>query len=191
MFGQRTSIFVREQVAMMKLRDTYDLLDPESQAALGQARDEPAPWAKWLRLIVKKTLLPTTVNVYSGNDPRPVLSVRKHPGFLRTRLDVIDGQGQTLAQLRSKLFSLGGTFLIFDPSGREIGQLKGDWKGWDYSATIQGQPIGVVTKKWAGLFKEAFTNADQYLVKSERPEHLPLLLGLAMAVDVVYKEQQG
>lgn len=191
MFGQRTSIFVKEKVAMMKLRDTYDLLEPETQAVLGQVKDEPATWAKWLRLIVKKGLLPTTVNVYSGGDPRPVLSVHKHPGFLRTRLEVHDGRGGTLAQLRSKLFSLGGSFVIYDPSGQEIGQLKGDWKGWDYSATIQGQPIGVVTKKWAGLLKEAFTNADQYLVKSERPEQLPLLLGLALAVDIVYKERQG
>jgi uncharacterized protein YxjI len=191
MFGQRTSIFVREQVAMMKLRDTYDLLDPESQTTIGQAKDEPASWAKWLRLIVKKALLPTTVNVYSGSNPQPVLSVRKHSAFLRTRLEVFEGQGRLLAQLRSKLFSLGGAFLILDASGQQIGELKGNWKGWDYSATIQGMPIGVVTKKWAGLFKEVFTSADQYLVKSERPDQLPLLLGLALAVDVVYKEKKG
>jgi uncharacterized protein YxjI len=191
MFGQRTSIFVREQVAMLKLRDTYDLLDPDTQSVLGQAKDEPSSWAKWLRLIVKKALLPTTVNVYSGSNPQPVLSIKKHPGFIRTKLEVRDGQGSTLAQLRSKFFSMGGAFRIYDPSGQEIGELKGNWKGWDYSATIQSQPIGVVTKKWAGLFKEAFTSSDQYLVKSERPEQLPLLLGLALAVDVVYKEKQS
>jgi uncharacterized protein YxjI len=191
MFGQRVSIFVREQVAMMKLRDTYDLLDPDSQMVLGQVRDEPATWAKWLRLIVKKVMLPTTLNVYSGSNPQPVLSVKKHAGFLRTNLAVVDGQGRVLAQLRSKLFSLGGAFLILDPAGQEIGQMKGDWKGWDYAATLHGQPAGIVTKKWAGALKEVFTNADQYLVQSERPEQLPLLLGLALAVDVVYKERQG
>lgn len=191
MFGQRQAIFVREQVAVMKLRNTYDLLDPDSQQVIGQAKDEPAPWAKWLRLLVKKALLPTTVNVYSGSHPQPLLSVKKHPGLLRTRLAVTDGQGRVLAQLRSKVFTLGGSFQIFDPSGQEAGQLKGDWKGWDYAGTLHGQPIGVVTKKWAGALKEVFTNADQYLVKSERPDQLPLLLGLALAVDLVYKERQG
>jgi uncharacterized protein YxjI len=191
MFGQRTSVFVKEQVAVMKLRDTYDLLDPENQAILGEIRDEPATWAKWLRLLVNKSLLPTIVNVYATGNPQALLSIKKHPGFLRTRLEILDGQGRGMAQLRSKLFTLGGAFIIFDPSGREVGQIKGDWKGWDYAATIQGQPVGVVTKKWAGVMKEVFTNADQYLVKSERPEQLPLLLGLALAVDVVYKEQQG
>lgn len=191
MFGSRTAIFVKERVAMMKLRDVYDLLDPESQAVIGEVKDEPAAWAKWLRLLVKKVYLPTFVNVYAGGSSQVLLTVRKHPGFLRTRLEVLDAQGRCLAQLRSKLFSLGGAFVIFDSAGLEIGQLKGDWKGWDYTATIQGQPVGVVTKKWAGVLKEVFTNADQYLVKAERPEQLPLLLGLALAVDVVYKEQQG
>lgn len=191
MFGQRTAVFVKERVAMMKLRDTYDLLDPETQTVLGEVRDEPATWAKWLRLFVKKRMLPTVLNVYAGGGTQPVLSVKKHAGFLRTRLEVLDGQGQPLAQMRSKLFSLGGAFLIFDPLGHETGAIKGDWKGWDYAATIQGQPIGVVTKKWAGVLKEVFTNVDQYLVKSERPEQLPMLLGLALAIDVVYKERQG
>lgn len=191
MFGQRRSIFVRERVAVMKLRDTYDLLEPDTQAVLGQAKDEPASWAKWLRLLVKKTLLPTTLNVYSGSDPRPVLRVRKHPGLLRTWLAVMDAHGQVLVRLRSKVFSLGGAFLIFDPAGQEIGQLKGDWKGWDYAASLHGQPLGIITKKWAGVLKEVFTNADQYLVQSERPDQLPVLLGLALAIDVVYKERQG
>jgi len=191
MFGQRTAIFVHEQVALLKLRDTYDLLDPESQAPLGQAKDEPATWAKWARLLVKKRMLPTTLNVYSTGNPAPVLSVHKRPGFLRTRLEVRGGDGRTLARMRSKVFSLGGAFAIEDPMGQPVGELKGDWKGWDYKATIQHQEIGLVTKKWAGFLKEAFTNADKYLVQSERPENLPLLLGLALAVDVVYKENQG
>lgn len=190
MFGHRTSIFVREHVAVLKLRDTYDLIDPETGTLLGMVKDEPAPWAKWLRLLVEKTYLPTMLNVYQDGCPRPILRVRKHAGFLRTRLEIQDDQGRRLAQLRNKVFSLGGAFRIFEPSGREIGQLKGDWKGWDYSATIQERSIGIVTKKWSGLLKEAFTNADQYLVQAERPEQLALLLGLALAVDLVYKDRQ-
>jgi len=191
MFGTRTAIFVSEQVALMKLRDTYDLLDPESQATIGQAKDEPASWAKWLRLMVKKQMLPTTLNVYATGQPRPVLSVHKSPGIFRTRLEVRNGDGSVLARIRSKVFSMGGAFSIDDATGQPVGELKGNWKGWDYKATLQGQQVGIVTKKWAGLFKEAFTSADKYLVQSERPENLALLLGLALAVDVVYKERQG
>lgn len=191
MFGQRVSIFVKERVSLLKLRDTYDLLDADTQAVIGEVRDEPAAWAKWLRLLVKKALLPTCVNAYAVGNPRQVLSVKKAPALFRTRLQILDAHGRCLAHVRSKIFSLGGAFVIFDPMGQEIGLLKGDWKGWDYTATIQGQPVGIVTKKWAGLMKEVFTNADQYLVRSERPDQLLLLLGLALAVDLVYKERQG
>ncbi|WP_005036420.1 phospholipid scramblase-related protein [Holophaga foetida] len=191
MFGQRTAIFVREHASLLKLRDTYDLLEPETQSILGQAKDEPASWAKWLRLVVQKTMLPTTVNVYFGANPAPVLSVHKRAALLRTRLEIRDGAGRPLAALQSKLFTIGGSFRIMDPSGQEIGEFKGNWKGWDYSATLQGQAIGIVTKKWAGVLKEVFTNADQYLVQAQRAEHLPLMLGLALAVDLVYKERQS
>lgn len=191
MFGQRTSIFVHEKVAFMKLCDTYDLLEPESQAPLGQAKDEPATWARFARFLVKKHMLPTTLNVYAAGNPQPQLSIHKGVGFFRTRLEVKGADGRVLARIRSKVFSLGGAFTIEDVSGQPVGELKGDWKGWDYKATVQGRQIGVVTKKWAGVLKEVFTNADKYLVQSERPEDLPLLLGLALAVDVVYKERQG
>jgi len=190
-FGQRTSLFVREQVSLLKLRDTYDLLEAETQTPLGQAKDEPATWAKWLRLGVKKAFLPTTLNVYAGGNPSPVLRIHKRPAILRTRLEVRDASGQILAGLQSKVFSMGGAFRILDPAGQEIGELKGNWKGWDYEATIQGQSIGIVTKKWSGLLKEVFTNADQYLVQAHQPQHLSLMLGLALSVDLVYKERQG
>lgn len=191
MFGTRTTIFVKEHVAVFKLSDTYDLMDTESQAPLGQAKDEPASWAKWLRLLVHKRYLPTTVNVYGQGSAQPLLSIHKRAAFLRTSLAVCDGQGRPLVFMRSKIISLGGAFMLEDAQGRQIGELKGDWKGWDYAATLEGRSLGRVTKKWAGILKEAFTNADQYLVQAERAEDLPLMLGMAMAVDVVFKEQQG
>lgn len=191
MFGTRTTIFVKEHVAVFKLADTYDLLDTETQAPLGQAIDEPAPWAKWLRLAVDKRYLPTTVNVYAQGSGQPLVSIHKKPALFRTRLVVSDGQGRPLVFMRSKLISLGGAFMLEDAQGRQIGELKGDWKGWDYAATLEGRTVGRVTKKWAGILKEAFTNADQYLVQAERAQDLPLMLGMAMAVDRVFKEQQG
>jgi len=191
MFGQRKAIFVREQLNLLKLRDTYDLLDPDTQATLGQAKDEPAAWAKWMRLAVQKSMLPTTVSVYSQGGASPVLRVHKRPAFLRTRLEIQDGAGRPLAGLQSRLFTLGGSFRITDPQGQEMGELCGDWKGWDYSASLNGRPLGSVTKKWAGVLKEVFTSADQYLVQADRAEDLPLMLGLALAVDLVYKERQS
>lgn len=194
LFEARKSLFIKEEVALLKLTDTYNLLDPDTGAQLGQAKDEPA--MKWLRLLLKKVFLPTDVRVYGAGQTTPLLTVHKHVGFLRTRLTVHGPSGELLAQLRSKLFTLGGAFEVTGAQGLPMGELKGDWKGWDFTFTVNGQVFGRITKKWAGLAKELFTNADQYLVvleaEGERTPHgLALLTGLALAVDVVYKERQG
>lgn len=190
-FQNRTRLFVKERVSLLKLRDTYDLLEVENLDSVGLAKDEPPTWAKWARLLAKKALLPTTLNVYADNHPHPQLSIHKRPGIFRTRLEIRDAYGQLLVQVISRVFTLGGALVIQDGGRQPIGELTGDWKGWDYTATIRGEAIGRVTKKWAGLAKELFTNADQYLVESRQPQHFSLVLGLALAVDLVYKERQG
>lgn len=196
MLGSRTSLFVKERVGFLRLTDVYDLLDPESQSPLGEARDEPHPAAKWSRLVVNKSLLPTTVNVYLGSNPAPALCVRKRGALLRGRLEVLDASGQPLARLTSRLLTIGGAFDVTDPTGRPLADVKGDWKGWNFSVTrADGRPFGVITKKWAGLAKEVFTNADQYLVALDpasyaQPRALEVLLGTALAIDLIFKEQQ-
>lgn len=196
MLQGRTSLFVKERVGFFKLTDVYDLLDPDSQAPLGEARDEPHPVAKWSRLLVKKSLLPTTVNVYAGGGPLPVLQVRKKVTFLRGRVELLDAGGTPLGSLTSRILSLGGAFDLVDPAGRPLAEVKGDWKGWNFTATrADGQPYGVITKKWAGLATEMFTSADQYLVALDpashtQPRAMEILLGAALAIDMTYKEQQ-
>jgi uncharacterized protein YxjI len=48
-----------------------------------------------------------------------------------------------------------------------------------------------VTKKWAGLAKEIFTSADNYVIHlapGQPQEAVALLLAAGIAIDTVYKE---
>lgn len=185
---------VKERVAFVKLTDTYDIVDPQTGTAIAVAKEEPEAWAKWLRLIVKKGLMPTTINVYEGVNPTPVLSIRRGVAFLRPKVTVTAAGGQAVGHFVAKAFSLGGAFRMFDAQGTEIGMVKGDWKGWNFTmSTPSGQEIGKVTKKWAGLGKEFFTTADNYVIAltdgQVRPNVAPLLLAAGIAIDTVYKEQ--
>ncbi len=49
---ERTSFFVKERAGLLKLTDTYDILDPATGRIIGIAREEPPVWAKWLRLVI-------------------------------------------------------------------------------------------------------------------------------------------
>jgi uncharacterized protein YxjI len=196
MLLNRNTFFVKERVAFAKLTDTYDLLDPATQQTVGIAREEPPAWATWLRLLINKQLMPTRVNIYEGEGQPPVVSIHRGVSLWRTRVTVTNGDGRQLGYFKSKLFSLGGGFFVFDPADKQIADIKGDWKGWNFKMTAtDGHEIGTVTKKWAGIGKELFTSADNYIISfsngvASTPDVCALLLAAGIAIDTVYKEKK-
>jgi uncharacterized protein YxjI len=190
---ERTSFFVKERTGLLKLTDTYDILDPATGQNIGIAREEPPIWAKWLRLVIEKHLMPTTVNIYEQEGQPPVLSIHRGFTFIRSKIQVV-AAGKPLGYFKSKLISIGGGFNVFDNQDQQVAEVKGNWKGWDFRfISKQGREIGSVTKKWAGLGKELFTSADNYIISlkdlsGSSPVASALLLAAGLAIDVVYKE---
>lgn len=195
MLLDRQQYFVKERVSVLKLTDTYDIFDPATQSQIGVAKDEPSALAKFARLLVKRHFLPTTVNVYESDSAPPVLSIRKKPGFLRVSVIVTDATQRELGRFQSKLFSLGGGFLVFDATGQQVADVKGDWKGWNFRfLDSSGTELGVVTKTWAGVGRELFTTADNYMISFSANDggaahRGALLLAAGLAIDLVFKEQ--
>ena len=137
---ERTTFFVKERVAVLKLTDTYDILDPVTGQPIGIAKEEPPTWAKWLRLVVEKGKLPTAVNVYEAEGRPPVLSMRRGFTFLRSKIQVVAGDGRSLGFFRSKLISLGGGFHVFDATEQQVAEVKGNWKGVGFQVPQQERP---------------------------------------------------
>ncbi len=193
MLTDRKTFFVKEHVALMKLTDTYDILDPETKTVIGTAKEEPPTWSKYLRILVNKAILPTRLNVYEKEGGPPVLSVQKL-GFFRATLPVTGPQGESLGFFKTKAFSFGGGFWVHDAQGERYAEVKGDWKGWNFRfLTTEGEELGTVTKKWAGVGKELFTSADNYMIsigdmKEGQDTANALLLAAGLAIDVVFKE---
>ena len=187
--------FIKERVAVLKLTDTYDIFDPQTKVQVGIAREEPATWAKFLRLAVNKRLLPTTIRIYEREEMPALLSLRKKFTFIRSEVVLTDTNDRMLGTFRSKLFSLGGGFFIFDAQGNKFAEVKGDWKGWNFRfLDDSGRELGVVTKKWAGIGKELLTSADNYVISlnengTKAADSIPLLLAAGLAIDIVYKEK--
>ncbi len=86
---------------------------------------------------------------------------------------------------------------MYDATGQKFAEVKGDWKGWNFKLLdANGLELGIITKKWAGLGRELFTNADQYVISMSDsapsvPDRAALLLAAALAVDLVFKEDQS
>lgn len=199
LLGHR-QFFIKERVAFLKLTDVYDILDPVSGEQIGTAREEPPDWAKYLRLVVNKHLLPTRVNIYEGtgeDGTAPAFSITRSVAIFRPKVTVIDARGAVLGRFVTKVLSFsltGGNFFVHDPSDNVVAEVKGDWKGWNFRfLDAGGNEIGLVAKKWAGLGKELFTSADNYIISltdsaPRGPETAALLLAAGLAIDLVFKE---
>lgn len=192
---ERSTFFIKEHAAVFKLTDTFDILDPVTGQNIGIAKEEPPVWAKWLRLVINKSQMPTAINIYEVEGQPPVLSIKRGFTFLRAKVKVVAGDGRSLGYFKSKLISIGGGFNVFDNADQQVAEVKGNWKGWDFRfLNKQGREIGTVTKKWAGLGKELFTSADNYIISltdlsGASPDAASLLLAAGLAIDVVYKEK--
>lgn len=193
----RNMYFIRERIGLLKFTDTYDILDPETQEQIGIAKERPGGLVHLLRLFVSKRLLPTKVFVYQGEDPnddvRLVFSIQRGFSLFRPKVNIVDRTGDVVGRLQSKFFSVGGAFRVFDAGGNEVAMVKGDWKGWNFRFLDASEvEIGSITKKWAGIGKELFTSADNYIItlnEEPTPEKALLLLAAGLAVDTVYKER--
>lgn len=193
MLDRRTYV-VKERVGFMKLASTYDLLDAETGQPIGIAKEEPPGIVKYLRLAVNNRWLPTIVNVYERETDPPVLTIHRGVALFRPKVHVTAG-GRELGYFRARAISIGPSFRIFDTQDREIGSVKGDWKGWNFQLLGSGgEELGRVTKKWAGFGKELFTTADTYVISlgdaaAGRRETAQLLLAAGLAIDTVFKEK--
>lgn len=188
----RRLLFVREHVGLLKLTDTYDLLDPDTQQPVGIVRENISGWVKGLRLLINKSLMPTRVEIATAVDQPPVLILKRGVTFVRSRVDVLDGREGRIGYLKSKLFSLGGGFHVFSADDQKFAEVRGDWKGWNFKLLdLNGHEMGRVTKKWAGLGRELFTSADNYMIEvRDGTASNALLLAAALAIDLVFKEKK-
>ncbi len=191
----RNLYLIKEHARILKLVDRYDIFDPKTGEQIGIVKDEPSSFLKYLRLFMKKRNLPTTVNVYENEDAAPVFSIRKHMPIIRSKVQVIDGNGMPIGYFKSKILTIGGGFNVFDMQDNKIADIKGDWKGWNFKfLDPSGAEIGTVTKKWAGIGKELFTTADTYMIsidetKSDHKTNM-MLLAAGLAIDIVFKERR-
>lgn len=188
----KSTYLVRERVGLLKLVDTYDIFEADTGTQVAIAQEKPGAFILFLRFLINKQMLPTTVNIAPQADAAPIIVIHRKFSFLRSKVSVKAGDGRELGYFKSKILSLGGGFLVFNKADQQIAEIKGNWKGWDFKfLTTAGAEIGTVTKQWAGIAKELFTSADNYVINlaaGQPQEAVLLLIAAGIAIDTIYKE---
>ena len=189
----RNLFFVKEHTGIFKAANNFDIYDPENQQQLMTCREEKLGFfTRILRFTEYKRMTPFNI-VVSSTSGEKVLTVKRGVSLLRSKVEVLDEHDNVVGKLKQQLFSLGGKFSVLDADENFLFSLKGKWTSWDFKFVKDDMEFARVTKKWAGIGKEFFTSADNYILKVE--DQVPqdnnirvLLLGAVLCIDMVLKE---
>ncbi|MCH7683620.1 MAG: RNAase [Gemmatimonadetes bacterium] len=189
----RNVFLVKEHVGMFKAANNYDICDPETGDVIMLCREENlGALTKFFRFTKYKRMTPFDIRITTP-EGQQLVRVTRGLTFLRSKVTVLNGNDEVVGGFSQKLLAIGGAFDVLDQDDQVICSLKGKWTGWDFRFVAGDTEFAHVTKKWAGIGKEFFTSADNYILKiadTVPPDNRVRLLILAavMCIDMVLKE---
>lgn len=141
-----------------------------------------------------KALRPFTLRVID-DDQQTVIQVNRPFRFFFHRAEISDGQGQPLGAIQRRFAILRRVYSVLDASGSEVLELFGPiLHPWTFQIRQNGVEQGKITKKWSGLLKEGFTDADNFGVvfpAAWEVELKAVLLGAVFLIDFAHFENKG
>jgi uncharacterized protein YxjI len=185
---------VKEHVGMFKASSNFDIYDPQTQQIILNCREENLGiFTKIFRFTDYKRMTPFNIEIKTTTGQK-VVTVRRGVSLFLSTVEVLDENDVVIGKFKQKFFSIGGKFEVLDANERPLCTLKGKWTGWDFKfVSSDNKEFATVTKKWAGLGKEMFTSADNYVlqISQDVPENHPLrqlIMAAVMCIDFVLKE---
>jgi len=184
---------IKEHIGMFKAANNYDIYDPATNEIIMNCRENNLGFfTKMLRFTDYKRMTPFDVEISTASGEK-IISVKRGIAWFRSTVEVFDEKDRLLGTFKQKFLSIGGKFEILDKNEKPAATLQGKWTGWDFKFSHENKQLAQVSKKWAGMGKEFFTSADNYVLQIEEnvaPESplRQLILAAVMCIDMVLKE---
>ncbi len=97
-----------------------------------------------------------------------------------------------LGTIKRKFSVFRKIYMVTDADGRELFRLDGPFfHPWTFHIVKDGERCGKITKKWSGLLKESFTDADNFGVifpTGSDAKQRALLVGAVFLIDFAHFE---
>lgn len=125
---------------------------------------------------------------------QPVLRALHPFRFLFQRLEVSDASGRRIGAIQQRWGWFTKRFDVEDASGGVVLTMSsGLFRPWTFPFSRDGREVARIEKKWAGLLKEAFTDADRFRVcfGPTSADERALLLAAAIFTDLQYFERKA
>jgi len=191
--ANRNLFFVKEHIGMFKAANNYDIFNPDTQEMIMTCREEKLGFfTKLLRFTDYKRMTPFNIEIKTATDEK-VLTVKRGVAIFLSTVEVFDENDLLIGRFKQKFFSIGGKFDLYDTNNNILCTLKGKWTSWDFKFLKDNIEFAHVSKKWAGIGKEMFTTADNYMLQIDErvPNDNPIrlmILAAVMCIDMVLKE---
>jgi len=140
-----------------------------------------------------KSLRPYTLHVLTtqGN---PVIKLKKPFRFYFHEIEVLNSNEIPLGSVRREFSVFTSQLTVMDSMGNEIYRILGPFfRPWTFKILKNDAEAGTISKKWSGLGKEIFTDADNFSVTfppGSDKHHRAVLLGALFLIDMLYFEQK-
>lgn len=173
-------------------KNNYQIYNAQKEQ-LGFISERGAGFLKVLSRLFLRSHRPFQIRI-SNNDGHELLTV--HRPFFWIFSDLfVDHQGKNYGSIHRRFSILYKTYSILDQRGQETFKIKSPlWRLWKFPIfNRQGNQVGVISKKWQGVLKEVFTDADSFFIDLNSPEltteHKILLFVSGISIDFDFFEQ--
>jgi len=194
-----TTLMVRQKkewgeiLTGIETRNRYEVLDL-SNRTLMYAEEQGGSAMEVITRLFLKSLRPFQMNLL---DPQGNLLYQlKRPfRFYFHELEIKKADGSQIGSLKRNFSIVRRSYTVFDHNGNEIYELFGPFfHPWTFHIRKGIQELGKITKKWSGLLKESFSDADNFgIVFPDNIDlnHKAILLGTVFLIDFVHFENSG
>ena len=192
----RDTVFINQNAKLIELTNEYAIRDEDGNQ-IGSIKQEGQTTLKKIARFVSSLdqFMTHTLAVYDA-DGSKVCELTRPRKFFKSRLLVKDGAGNDVGSIVQQNVFGKIRFGYEAPGGEPLGGINAEnWRAWNFTIVdANGTAVGSITKKFAGIGRELFTTADNYLFRLEPGTSGPLrLLALASAagVDLALKQDSN
>lgn len=124
------------------------------------------------------------------------LLIARHPfRWFFQRLEIYNSNEQAIGYLQQRFAILTKHFDIYDEHDQLLMSVKSPfWRIWTFPFYKNDNEVAKVAKKWSGLLKEAFLDADNFHIdfgSAIDEKHKQLILCSAFFIDLQYFERKA
>ncbi|MEV0697379.1 phospholipid scramblase-related protein [Saccharopolyspora sp. NPDC050389] len=188
-------LVINQKAKLIEVANEYAVYDQHGRQLGSVMQVGQSGAQKALRMFTKLDSLMTVTLEIRDATGRPVLVLTRPATMWKGTVHVQRPDQSPVGDI--KLANVWGKARFdFEVNGQRIGGMRAEnLRAWDIKVLDHADAeIGQITKTWQGLAKAAFTTADNYVLRINRPLPDPLLsmvVASALTVDTILSQNQS